>query len=228
MLQEIKPICLALPYKMGTVNCYLIKTDSGYLLIDTGGSNKRIELETELANAGCKPGQLNLIVITHGDFDHTGNAAYLRQAFNTKIAMHRDDAGMAERGDMLSNRKKPNILGKMMFALIPLLFGFGKSSRFTPDVFLQDGDDLSKHGFNAQVLSLPGHSQGSIGILTAGGDLFCGDLLDNTASPALSSMMDDPAAGNASIDKLSGWKINTAYPGHGQPFPMEAFLKSKE
>lgn len=162
-------------------------------------------------------------MITHGDFDHTGNAACLRKAFGTKIAMHRDDLGMTERGDMLSNRKKSSVLSRIMAPVAPFLFGFGKPSRFAPDILLHDGDDLTGYGFDARVLSLPGHSQGSIGILTADGDLFCGDLLDNTVKPALSDIMDDPAAGKASVKKLAGRKINTVYPGHGQPFPMEAF-----
>ena len=100
MPQEIKTISLSLPYRLGSGNCYLVKTDTGYILIDTGSSNKRTDLERELEGAGCKPGYLKLIVLTHGDFDHTGNAAYLRQKFGTEIAMHYDDSGMAERGDM--------------------------------------------------------------------------------------------------------------------------------
>ncbi|GAG68637.1 unnamed protein product, partial [marine sediment metagenome] len=82
--------------------------------IDTGGSNKRHDLENELDRAGCQPGNLNLIVLTHGDFDHTGNAAYLRKKFGTKIAMHSADSGMAEQGDMFWNRNKPNFLIKLM------------------------------------------------------------------------------------------------------------------
>jgi hydroxyacylglutathione hydrolase len=100
MRQEIKTINLLLPYHLGSVNCYLIETETGYILIDTGGSNKRTDLEKELESAGCQPGYLKLIVLTHGDFDHTGNAAYLRKKFGTTIAMHDDDSGMVERGDM--------------------------------------------------------------------------------------------------------------------------------
>src|SRR4030066_485477 len=110
MPQEIKTIRLPLPYHLGSVNCYLIATDIGYILIDTGGSNGRADLEKELESAGCRPGHLRLIVLTHGDFDHTGNAAYLREEFGARIAMHYDDSGMVERGDMFWNRKKPHIL----------------------------------------------------------------------------------------------------------------------
>jgi glyoxylase-like metal-dependent hydrolase (beta-lactamase superfamily II) len=45
------------------------------------------------------PGNLALIVLAHGDFDHTGNGAYLRQKYGARMATHRDDLGMVERGD---------------------------------------------------------------------------------------------------------------------------------
>jgi hydroxyacylglutathione hydrolase len=223
MPQEIKTISLFLPYKLGSVNCHLIKTDTGYILIDTGVSNKRTDIEKELESAGCKPGNLKLIVLTHGDFDHTGNADYLRKKFGTKIAMHYDDSGMVERGNMFFNRKKGNILIRMM---VPIIFGFSKSKRFKPDLYIEDGYDLSEYGFDAKVLYIPGHSKGSIGILTAGGDLFCGDLFENTDKPVLNSLIDDLAAANASVEKLKSLKINTVYPGHGKPFPMELFIKN--
>lgn len=97
MPQEIKTISLLLPYHLGSVNCYLVETDPGYILIDTGGSNKRTDLEKALESAGCKPGNLQLIVITHEDFDHTGNCAYLRElAFGLKRSS-RTAGGSAKR-----------------------------------------------------------------------------------------------------------------------------------
>lgn len=223
MQEEIKTITLTLPYKLGSVNCYLVGTGAGYVLIDTGGSNQRSELERELESLGCEPGNLKLIVITHGDFDHTGNAAYLREKLGSKIAMHKDDSGMAERGDMFWNRKSGNTVIKM---LAPILFSFGKANRFKPDLSIEDGYAFAQYGFDATALTIPGHSKGSIGILTASGDLFCGDLFDNTHEPALNSIIDDLAAADASIEKLSRFAINTVYPGHGRPFPMEPFMES--
>jgi hydroxyacylglutathione hydrolase len=221
MLQEIKTIALPLPYRLGTVNCYLAKTGTGFVLIDTGGSNKRAELENKLTSTGCRPGNLDLIVLTHGDFDHTGNCAYLRDKFGAKVAMHQDDSGMAEHGDMFWNRQSGNALFRLMSRLLPILFRFGREERFKPDFHVEDGDDLSEHGFDAKAVYTPGHSKGSTGFLTAAGDLFCGDLLENYGEPALNSIMDDPAAAEASIEKLKNLEITTVYPGHGQPFPME-------
>jgi hydroxyacylglutathione hydrolase len=220
-MQEIQMITLSMPFRMGTVNCYLVDTDAGFALIDTGSSNQRGTLQKELERVGCGPGNLRLIVLTHGDFDHTGNAAYLRETFGAPIAMHRDDAGMAERGDMFWNRSSGNALIRL---LAPVLFRFSKSNRFRPDVYVEEGDDLSDYGFEARVVSIPGHSKGSIGILTAGGALFCGDLLENLEAPARNSIMDDGAACEASVAKLRGLEIETVYPGHGKPFPMDSLL----
>ncbi len=222
MPQEIKTISLSLPYRFGSVNCYLVKTGAGYFLIDTGYSNKRARLVKKLENEGCRSGNLKLIIITHGDFDHTANAAHLRERFGAKIAMHPDDSGMAERGDMFWNREKGNILIRK---IVPVFFGLRKSDKFKADLFIEDGYDFSEYGFDAKVRHIPGHSKGSIGILTTGGDLFCGDLLTNRDKPVLNSIMDDSIAAHASIKKLEKLNVKTVYPGHGQPFPMDLWLK---
>jgi glyoxylase-like metal-dependent hydrolase (beta-lactamase superfamily II) len=210
--QQIRAISLTLPFRMGSVNCYIVETDSGFVLIDTGASNRRRQLEKELENAGCRPGDLKLIILTHGDFDHTGNAAYLRRKFDARIAMHRDDAGMLERGDIFWNRKSGNSLIR---ALASILFRFGQSQRCSPDVYLEDGDDLSVYGLDAKVLHIPGHSKGSIAILTAEGALFCGDLLLYKNGPVLNSIIDDRAAAQAAFE---GLKASTVYTGHGESF----------
>ncbi|MCJ7471473.1 MAG: MBL fold metallo-hydrolase [Actinobacteria bacterium] len=222
-MAKIKTIRLLLPFKLGSVNCYLIENDSNYVLIDTGGSNQRTELERQLENAGCKPGHLKLIVITHGDFDHTGNAAYLRHKFAVQVAMHQCDSRMAEYGNMFANRKKPNIL---IQKIIPILSGFGKKERFKPDILIEEGDDLTAYGLSVNVLSIPGHSEGSIGILMDNSDLFCGDLFENKENPLLNSIMDDIAAAKASVEKLKRLEIKTVYPGHGKPFLLKQFINS--
>ncbi|TFH05215.1 MAG: MBL fold metallo-hydrolase [Spirochaetales bacterium] len=221
MHNEIRTIHVPLPLGLGHVNCYLISTDSGFVLIDTGVANGRDNVERELERAGCRPGNLTLILLTHGDFDHIGNAAFLRRKFGTRIAMHTDDAGMAERGDMFWNRKSG---GALIRVIAPLLFRFGKSSRFSPDLHVEDGYDFSDLGLDATVVGIPGHSKGSIGVLTSDGSLVCGDLLENSKQPVLNSIMDDPQAASDSVEKLRGLAVTTVYPGHGEPFPMAQFV----
>lgn len=218
MAEKIIPISLTLPAVSGSVNCYLVEAGGGFILVDTGVAARRAELEQRLVNAGCLPGCLKLIILTHGDFDHTGSAAYLRDRFNTIIGMHRADVGMTERGDMFWNRRSG---GRLMRLFARLLVRLAEADRFSPDVLLEDGQDLSVYGWRAQILSLPGHSLGSIGVLTEEGGLICGDLLENTKKPGLNSIMDDIPAARASLEWLRGLEIGMVYPGHGRPFRLE-------
>lgn len=210
--------------QLSFVNCYLLKTASGFILIDTGLVNKRADLEKKLISAGCKAGDLKLIIITHGDPDHSGNGAYLRKKFGAKIAIHAGESEMVNRGDMLANRKIRQMLVAQIYTKATnLLFMLMKSDRFKADIFIDDGYDLSEWGFDATVLHIPGHSNGSIGVLTKTGELFCGDLIDNYGKPRL-RFVDELDMARASIEKLGKHEIKIIYPGHGKPFSMEQYI----
>jgi hydroxyacylglutathione hydrolase len=217
---EIRTISVMLPLRVTSVNVFLLKTGNGWILIDTACSNNRDGLVSQIESAGCERGKLKLIVLTHGDFDHTGNARYLRDRFGAPIVMHRDDLGMVEQGDMYWNRGKPN---RVVKALAPVVFGFRRSDRFSPDLFVEDGFDLSQYGPDLRVVHLPGHSQGSIGLLTGEGELFCGDLLINEKEPVLNHRVTDAAAARASLARLQGLEITTVFPSHGRQFRMVDF-----
>jgi hydroxyacylglutathione hydrolase len=203
-------------------NCYLIKMDTGYILIDTGFSPKRAILDKELERAGCKPGNLELIVLTHGHGDHIGNCAYLRAKYAAPVAIHRGDSEMVEREGI-----ETNVFNRILLNVISFIAGLGEIERFKPDIYLEEGDGFSEYGFDAKVLHLPGHSNGSIGILATGGDpstspgqvLFCGDLFVNVTKPVKHSIVTDAAAFSASVERLNNLSVSTVYPGHGKPFP---------
>lgn len=213
---EITPVVLH--YLFG-VNSYLVKTETGYYLIDTGISKKRDLLEKELLESGCQPGDLKLIIITHGHLDHVGNAAYLRDKYGAKIAMHRDDLGMVESGDMFVDMRGGILIG--LVGILMKILGLSDYEKFTPDIHLDDNQDLSMYGLDATVIHTPGHSEGSISVLTAEGDLFCGDLLNNNKKPEKNTLVQDSDLLDASVEKLSTLEISIVYPGHGKPFRMD-------
>jgi hydroxyacylglutathione hydrolase len=212
-----------MPYEIRTIrtgiaNCYLLKTDTGFVLIDTGISLQRGVLKRALKDAGCRPGDLKLVMITHADFDHAGNGVWLRKKYGTPIAIHREEVEAVETGRMLRNRKNQ---WKMSTRVIIYLAGLLIFRRFKPDVVVTDGDDLSRYGLDGRVVHIPGHSRGSIGVLTKDGDFFCGDLLVNNGRPRKNSLCDDAGELNASVEKLKSLDVKTVYPGHGRPFKME-------
>lgn len=208
------------------VNCYLIDVEGGCILIDTSFPDKQGRLDAELEGAGCGPSKdLRLVVLTHGDVDHAGNCAHLRDTREVPIAIHRQDAEMVRSGDMGVGRKRPPDRHTAAFRFVTWAAGLvGKQmdfEPFEPDVLLEEGQDLSAYGLNARVVHLPGHSSGSIGVLTGDGDLFCGDLLVNVLRrPSLHYYIDDLAQANESIGKLQEIGVGTVYPGHGKPFRL--------
>ena len=138
--------------------------------------------------------------------------------------MHRDDRGMVERGDMFWNRGR----GSPWSGRLPrLLFGFGNSERFTPELFIEDGSDLSRHGFT-RVRIESGFPAGTLkGIhrdRDRDGELFCGDLLVNEKKPVLNDRITDPAAARESVERLRTLGIRTVYPSHGRPFALKEFF----
>ena len=205
---------------LGGVNCYLASGPRGFILIDTGFSSKRALLLRQLEAAGCTSGMLRLILITHGDADHAGNAAFLRAKYGAKIAMHAEDTGMVEKGDMSWNRKakpdKMSLIMKVMNAMVAKRAKKGSFEKFTPDMTVADNFDLTPFGLEATVLHLPGHSKGSIGVLTKEGDLFCGDLFYNM--PGF-KFIDTMAEHDSSIKRLKGMSVRAIYPGHGKALP---------
>ncbi len=217
------------------VNCYLVKAGDRFILFDTGGhltndrvfTNRRDALIKGLDNAGCKPGNLKLLILTHGDNDHTANATCIRDRYNVKIAMHRSDLELVESPALekvMGTFHYKSIKYKIMFLLMKKLFTkitakvLQEFERFTPDLFIDEGFDLSSYGLDAKILHIPGHTAGSIGILTSEGDLISGDIFINISKPYSAPNAYDFKKLNESVKRLKRMNIKAVYPGHGEPY----------
>jgi hydroxyacylglutathione hydrolase len=226
MSQEIQTISL------GGTNCYLVKTDRGHIQIDTGFPFQRSKLEMELDRKGCKPRNLELIVITHGDVDHTGNCAYLREKYGARIAMHEGDTEMCMKDGVTRDRGEvpadlPLRLMVLWLTKGLLTFALGQVrwrkpfDRFEPDLLLKEGQSLAEYGFDAKILYTPGHSIGSISVMTGGGDLICGDMFSHAWGRVIKS------TDETGLARLKELGVETIYPGHGSPFSMERLVKGR-
>lgn len=131
------------PFRHAAVNSYLVTARDGFVLIDTGKPESRNDLTEELEDAGCRREDLRLIVLTHGDYDHAGNAAYLRDEYGTQVAMHRDDSRRVGRADWDWNLKpKPDKFG-LLFRVVSIFIKPGRFDTFAPDVCFEDKQSLS-------------------------------------------------------------------------------------
>jgi glyoxylase-like metal-dependent hydrolase (beta-lactamase superfamily II) len=199
------------------VNAYLLKAGDGFILIDTGLSIHRKRLLGELYLYGALPDRLKLVIVTHGDYDHAGNCKMLRDKYGVMIAMHKADLPMVANG--LIRKRKVKTLRNKFYFLVRQLFGNKLDfERFTPDIYFADGQNLQDFGLDATVLYLPGHTHGSIGILTSEGNFFAGDTFSNTGKPDTARLIENPGELQMTLSRLRTLKIKTIYPGHGAPF----------
>ena len=88
---------------------------------------------------------------------------------------------------------------------------------FIPNIFLEDGCSLEQYGVPADIIHLPGHTQGSIGIDVMKRELIVGDALMNLFYPTISMLYHDKAAMQQSADKISRLGERRILFGHGKP-----------
>jgi hydroxyacylglutathione hydrolase len=217
------------------VNSYLVKSGENFILIDTGGhtimdrqfTNRRELLQKALDKAGCSSENIKLLILTHGDNDHTANAVYIRDKYKTKIAMHPGDLPLVENPSLeklMESYNYRSLIFKIIFKImkkkiepitLKILNDFEK---FTPDILIDENFRLSDYNFDAEILNIPGHTIGSIGVLLENKDLIAGDIFVNSNKPEIAPNASDFKLLKKNIFKLKSLGIKTVYPGHGSPF----------
>ena len=217
------------------VNCYLIKNNQRFILVDTGGhmfldkhfNNRRDILVNELEKNGVNNTNLEMIVLTHGDNDHCCNARYIKDQFHSKIAMNSNDVFMIEKADSNCyriNSKYQSFLFKLIFKLmdskIKLLMDkvYKEFEIFKPDVLLENEQSLLEFDFEGTIYHSPGHTPGSICILDNQGTLIAGDLFSNNKKPSLALNAQDFNEMKESARKILRNNVVKIYPGHGEAF----------
>jgi hydroxyacylglutathione hydrolase len=90
-------------------------------------------LKKELEDAGCQAGNLKLILLTHGDYDHPCNAAFFDKKYAAKIAMRHEDSGRVERADRRCGLKAKPDKFPLIYRKVPLFIRPGKFDVFKPD-----------------------------------------------------------------------------------------------
>ena len=197
----------------GHANCYLVEQNGNFMLIDTempGSSGRLISL---LEREGVTRENFRLIVLTHGHVDHAGNAEALRSHFDVKIAVGREDARLLETAD-LTFPGAHNLFTKILRMIVMAMESRYSFEPFEPDVLLEDGLDLGRYGFDAEVISLRGHTPGSVGVIL-GEHIFTGDaamFLAGRIAPSIFGQ--DLSQMKMSLEKIIGFRKENIHNGH--------------
>ena len=184
-------------------NCYFVTDDSaeGSLVVDPGGSCAKLEKRIDDYGAD----KLKYILITHGHYDHIGNAASLKRKYPSADIV----IGEKEK-DFTSNK----MLNLSMFSGEPV-------EKFEADLLVKEGTSLNFGVDKIEVIETPGHTRGGV-CYRIGDVLFTGDTLFR-----LSMGRTDFPTGNEeelkeSLKKLAELDGNfDVYCGHGEKTALE-------
>ena len=181
-------------------NCYLAinENTNESIIIDPGSAFERIKGAVE--KSGTKP---VAILLTHGHFDHAGEAASTAKEYDIKVYAHEAQA------EELRN-PSINLSGDM----------FGNSEVYHADVFLRDDEEVDLAGLTFKCLFTPGHTPGGCcfyfpkeGVVFTGDTLFNGSV-GRTDFPGGSMSQ---LVGSIKAKLLTLPDDTICYPGHDMP-----------
>jgi len=176
-------------------NTYLV---NGKILIDTGMSPHILLAELE-RHVDLK--KLELIILTHCHYDHSGAAADIAQKSGAEVAIHKDDLELLN-DDMGS---------------VASLFGH-RAAALVPSIIYDGGEQiLISNTEKLEVIHTPGHTPGGICLYEPESkSLFSGDTVFPQGSIGRTDFMGGSSSElTMSIEKLTQLDVKTLYPGHG-------------
>jgi glyoxylase-like metal-dependent hydrolase (beta-lactamase superfamily II) len=206
-------------------NPYLIVDADGLTLIDAGLPRSEKKILAYIASLGKAPGDVKRIIITHGDMDHVGSLAALKQATGARTYASKIESEFIAAGKSPRESKPSGFSLQRMF--IALMKPFFKATPFQVDEFLADGQVLPILG-GLRVLDTSGHTPGHISLFAPeAGILFCGDSLVNDEQGihgSRSGLTWDEAKAREAEKKQSALGARIVCSGHG-PVITDAMSK---
>lgn len=187
---------------------YAVLEEEGITLIDTGFPPFSYEILEELRLLGQHRLPLKQILLTHGDLDHIGNAAWLQEKTGCTVWISRKENDYLT-GKRLRLPNKQRMCEEFHLQL--------------PRVeFYPDSGAVGEF----QILDTPGHSAGHVSILYRqvlfGGDLF--SLSGGIFTGANPEWTEDGEQSACSLERLRCLKFSMLCPGHGIPDKRRNYL----
>jgi len=159
----------------GRSNVFLLTNGKQHILIDTSPKSKWEKLVKRLDDLDIR--HIDYLILTHTHFDHAGNAHSIKQKYNSKVIVHREEAAYLTSGD--------NIVPNGTFAITRTLVRLFaerilQGCRYEPcqyDILVDSSFDLATFGFNATIIHTPGHTIGSMSVVVDNEVAVVGDAV---------------------------------------------------
>ncbi|MDR6406007.1 MULTISPECIES: subclass B3 metallo-beta-lactamase [Chryseobacterium] len=139
-------------YYVGTYDLasYLIVTDKGNILINTGLADSLPIIKNNIKKLGFKYKDIKILTLTQAHFDHMGAMADIKKETGAKLYVDEKDAQ-----ELKSGGKSDYELGKYGVTFKPV----------NPDFLLKNNDKIKLGNTTLTLLHHPGHTKGSCSFL---------------------------------------------------------------
>lgn len=219
-----------------SVNCVLLRGDP-LTLFDCGldAPPAVAALEAGLAQAGVRPRDIEVLVLSHFHVDHAGWAAPLKQLSGCQVIAHENTAAwlapgaIEQRGEaalrLLQTAGAPQAIADTSAQLLRRLWSFGHP--VSVDAFMTDGQQLRLGSRDWTVVHTPGHAfgltslwQADLGLLL-GSDHIIRDVSSNAIIDPVSPSDPTPVRSlplyRQALERVAALPVKTVLSGHGPP-----------
>jgi glyoxylase-like metal-dependent hydrolase (beta-lactamase superfamily II) len=207
---------------LGPVNAFVLDTDGGRVLVDTGFPHTVGSLTARLDEIG----EPDLIVLTHIHPDHSGGVAELKRSLAAPVAMHPTDAELLREGSggrpvEAGPDADPGVVERLNSG-VPI-------PPYDPDIELPDDGEVP--GFpELRAIHAPGHCAGQVVLLWDSGDglLVAADAASNREDLTVPRVAEDYELTEKTLGRLCKLDFEAAVFGHGGPIESGASAAFRE
>ncbi|MGH3624599.1 MAG: MBL fold metallo-hydrolase [Sciscionella sp.] len=217
---ELTPDLHMLRFPVG--QAYLLRDEDSLTLIDTGLPGAGTDIARTIRGIGMDPAALRHVVLTHFHGDHVGSAAEITTLGEVTVAAHRLDAPVI-RGE------RPGPPPVLLDWERPLYESITPNMPAVPPARVDrelDGGEVLDVAGGAHILSIPGHTDGSIAVyLPRRRFLFTGDAVANVGGHTMLGVFNtDHARAVDSFHRLAELDVELACFGHGATEALQVDL----
>lgn len=212
-------------------NNYLISTEVGYILIDTGYEGGFKYFSNKLKQFRISPKDIRYVFLTHAHDDHAGFLNEVLDTTDAKVILHPKAIERLKKGQNSFEGGSSNILADF-FCQYLALCGKGEHKfpairdEFLPRLITTDSEEFRALQLPFKVLETPGHTADHISLLIDD-ILFCGDAAMNCL-PSIKRAtiwIENLQQYKQSWQTIIATAPQTIYPAHGKPFPVSDLEK---
>ena len=127
------------------LSSFLITSDAGHILINTGLEGSAAMIESNLKSLGLRMADIKILLTTQAHFDHTADLALIKEKTGARLFATKADKSFLEDGGLTD----------------PLIGGIESFRPVMVDRVIADGDVIELGNIRLRVLEHPGHTEGS-------------------------------------------------------------------